>query len=147
MFAWFVVLVMAAAGCSMQPDTPEVALARQDMKSIKMALDMYDEAYEALPFTAELAGIRQDVNVLIDILVATNTPIAKLRNPDGIKLISRPGNNWADPWGTPYNIFFDDDADGRIRLGEKSVKAGFLIWSSGPDRKDDQGAGDDIRGW
>lgn len=51
---------------------------------------------------------------------------------------------FVDPWKNPYRIHFDADKDHIIVIGKKSFTADILIYSDGPNRKNDFGAGDDI---
>ena len=44
-----------------------------------------------------------------------------------------------DPWGQPFNYEFPNT---KAKNSDKPA-----IWSSGPDRKNDNGAGDDIGNW
>lgn len=61
----------------------------------------------------------------------------------------------ADPWGNPYHISFDIDGDGVTQLQRRTqreetvkyVEAPFVIWSSGPNGKNELGEGDDIVSW
>jgi len=60
-----------------------------------------------------------------------------------------------DPWDEPYNIAFDTNRDGITEIvleyaGEKTVKrikAPFVVWCDGPNRKNELGSGDDIASW
>ncbi len=60
-----------------------------------------------------------------------------------------------DPWGKPYRIAFDTNGDGiteinKLLSGEETIKkihAPFIIWSDGPDHKNNLCDGDDIYIW
>ena len=49
-----------------------------------------------------------------------------------------------DPWCKQYLIRFDDNQDGYVQLGEAKVSAPVVVWSTGPNRINEWGAGDDI---
>jgi len=58
-----------------------------------------------------------------------------------------------DPWGEPFRVVFDSDANGRVRppgwedrnVGE-AILASVIIWSAGRDTRDET-ASDNIRTW
>jgi len=64
-----------------------------------------------------------------------------------------------DPWGTPYHIRIDFDTEpvfnnkgiminkGEIILGGKKIKKRIIVWSSGPNKINEFGKGDDIKSW
>lgn len=71
--------------------------------------------------------------------VESGQPISPDRIRDG-RLVDR--------WNRPLHIAADLDEDGDISIGTGKVEAmRVLIWSDGPDGKNDYGEGDDIRSW
>lgn len=77
---------------------------------------------------------------------------------------------WVDPWGTLYNVAIDYNYDGQFnssdlaRIGNTScqwaaavawggsgtdaaTRRGALVWSSGPNKTNNWGSGDDVRTW
>jgi len=73
---------------------------------------------------------------------------AKPRN--GIVYESGGGGVLYDPWGNLYRLIIDTSRDERCtdpsQPGE-TVAQDTLVWSLGPDGKDDRGKGDDIAIW
>ena len=53
-----------------------------------------------------------------------------------------------DPWGQEYNIATTNEIDEvkRIRNIENWTIGPFIVWSSGPNRRNEYGGGDDILG-
>jgi hypothetical protein len=53
-----------------------------------------------------------------------------------------------DQWKRPLHIAVDLDGNGNVAIGTGEVEGlSVLIWSEGPDGKNDYGEGDDIRSW
>jgi hypothetical protein len=52
-----------------------------------------------------------------------------------------------DPWTQPYHIRVDWEGGGAIALPSTNLARRVAIWSSGPNRINEYGAGDDIRSW
>jgi hypothetical protein len=71
-------------------------------------------------------------------------------NPYGTSFMEDPSpgmknpGHFPDAWGNQYLIRIDDDGDGSIPMGNRSVKAGVIVWSRGPDGINDWGRKDDI---
>jgi hypothetical protein len=51
-----------------------------------------------------------------------------------------------DPWGTPWRYVSARDSTGILRPGMHN-EGSYDLWSCGPNRKDEKGAGDDIANW
>ncbi len=49
-----------------------------------------------------------------------------------------------DPWENRYQLYLDIDGDGFVRVGERRVKAEFYMYSTGPNRVDELGCGDEV---
>lgn len=65
-----------------------------------------------------------------------------------------------DPWGTPYCFAVDSNGDGTTEIfgyscdyygrevyTRKTIDQPYLIWSIGPNRRDELGEEDDICSW
>ncbi len=52
-----------------------------------------------------------------------------------------------DPWGTPYHIIIDLDADQVVTVGDRNIQRTVAVWSSGKNKKNEWGTGDDIASW
>ena len=62
-------------------------------------------------------------------------------------LTHRPTNPRAtlgDAWGNQYLVRVDDDGDGKIEMGDRTVKARIIVWSRGPNEENDWARKDDI---
>ena len=53
-----------------------------------------------------------------------------------------------DPWGNRFRVMIDSDFDGAIPAPDGTVmQTAVLVWSLGPNGKDEGGAGDDLATW
>ena len=56
-----------------------------------------------------------------------------------------------DDWLRPVRIMLDGDHDGKIKLGDEVITnfapSPIIVWSLGPNAKDDNGTNDDINSW
>ena len=51
---------------------------------------------------------------------------------------------YVDPWGEPYRFQMEKDDDFEITVGTNTFKGNIVVWSSGPNKKNEYGSGDDI---
>ena len=72
------------------------------------------------------------------------------RNPrDGMVYTPTGGGTLYDPWGNLYRLIIDVDRNNRCKVpsGDGVVAKDVLVWSLGPNGKDDRGGGDDVIVW
>ena len=72
------------------------------------------------------------------------------RNPrDGMVSTPTGGGTLYDPWGNLYRLIIDVDRNNRCKVpsGDGVVAKDVLVWSLGPNGKDDRGEGDDVIAW
>jgi len=93
--------------------------------------------------------------------VRLNAELTKMLQLERSSRRLSPDGEFLDPWGTPYHIRIDFDAEpifdkegdivyknkGEIILGDKKIKERIIIWSSGPNKINEFGKGDDIKSW
>ena len=75
---------------------------------------------------------------------------ASAENPrDGVVYTPAGGGTLYDPWGNLYRLIIDVDRNGRCKLpsGDGVVGKEVLVWSLGPNGKDERGHGDDVIVW
>ena len=77
-------------------------------------------------------------------------------NHDRVVFWNLPAGEQRDGWGNLLHYHFDHDGDGIVypgverwgtAPGVKPVHRPFVVWSDGPNGRDEGGEGDDIRGW
>lgn len=129
----------------------EVAKAHAGAMEIRVALLAYFEEYGHPPVERESA--LSDVQAgsdggLLAILHGWNREL----NPRGKVFLADPAAGLLDPWGHPFQILLDGNADGWVNLpaGEggrpRTLQARVVVWSYGPDGRPatESGVGDDI---
>lgn len=52
-----------------------------------------------------------------------------------------------DGWKEPFHIALDADGDGAVKVGNIDAPVAVAVWSSGPNKQDEEGAGDDVASW
>lgn len=57
---------------------------------------------------------------------------------------NQPTGYFGDAWGNQYLVRVDDDGDGKIEMGDRTVKARIIVWSRGPNEENDWARKDDI---
>ena len=76
-----------------------------------------------------------------------NSPYYEFKETDLKPSKHMPGAGvFVDPWGTPWRYVSARDSAGNMRPGIHN-KNSYDLWSCGPNRKDEKGAGDDITNW
>lgn len=88
-----------------------------------------------------------------DVYAVLNAPAGPIGgNRKGVVFLDAPSGNLVDgevidAWGIALFVAVDHDADGIISPGGTPLHIAVGIWSSGPDRSNDFGQGDDIGSW
>jgi len=76
-----------------------------------------------------------------------NSPYLEFREHELIPSAhDRSGRVFVDFWGMPFRYRCAWDANGNVRPGIHN-KESYDLWSCGPNRKDENGEGDDINNW
>jgi hypothetical protein len=52
-----------------------------------------------------------------------------------------------DPWNEMIQVALDLDGDGKVNVNGTLVNASVVVWSKGPNKKNEFGGGDDVKGW
>jgi hypothetical protein len=73
-------------------------------------------------------------------------------NPNAIVFYDGPPRSFqenmhVDHWRHPLHIICDADGDEQIKVGNEVVKRAVVVWSSGPNGKNEDGTRDDIASW
>ena len=132
--------------------------AHFDIKGLEQACRFYYLEYGWLPLDSNAVNLVTNNADLIFTLLATNVGANATTdmNPRKIVFLELPGRKGAfdpvrggflDPWGNPYHVFFDWSYSNRVIVGRSVVTNSVAVWSSGPNGKDESGAGDDLTSW
>jgi hypothetical protein len=120
-----------------------LANARSDVQAWCTACRTYRNEYRNFPVekreigTGDIGGDLSSYPSLVQALTGRNQEL----NPRGLVFIDA---SPVDPWGQPYRFRLDTDFNGRIKVGDSEQRANCAIWSAGPNREDEHGAGDDL---
>ena len=145
-----------------------VRMARDDLRRLVDAGQRFTAEYGA--WDARRKGEPGDIRFgqdvpnweLINALCAVDGPgnEAHVANPHRIVFLDvrpyKPGisgvdtnGEFLDPWGMPYQIVLDADADGVCKIDNTiygtGIGLGLMVWSCGPDRRSD--TPDDLLSW
>jgi hypothetical protein len=109
------------------------------------ALVAYKADIGQLPAVPAKSGERVDTRSLVGILGGNNVKSKKYYEAtgSGIQINGLP----ADPWTETLYIAIDRNGDGKVEVGDAKVPGICAVWSSGPNKKDEQGGGDDVTSW
>lgn len=126
-----------------------------DIDALRAAIEAYRLEYGHLPHAASTTELQNARTVIAILTASPDTATTPASNPRQIKFLALEparvrGNTFADPWGSEYHISLDLDGDGSVSLSEKpSARAPVpvAVWSSGPNRQNEFGEGDDIVSW
>ncbi|GEM_PF-6222481 len=130
------------------------AKTRSQILKVNIAVWMYKDRYGRYPFGDKNTDSKLTTNEydeLMELLTGEDGPdpdnIAGA-NKDNIKYLCVTENynqkGYLDPWGSRYNIIVDFDGDGIIKLGDREFQGKIMIYSSGPNKKDNNGRLDDM---
>ena len=145
-FAAFAVFV--CNGCY---GSSRTAKARGEMMQLQTALLVCRDEFGGLPASGlPRAGTEADVAPQLLSRVAAALVSNRPKGAEWQEVVGIPINRFRDdvpldPWGTPYHI-------GLVAMPSEFHHPGahpgiilpFVVWSSGPDRRDSAGAGDDL---
>lgn len=131
-----------------------ISSTRQYLREATEAVAAFHAHYGKLPFNRP--GHELQFSVTLGHDLSGIWPNTGRLNRDKIVFWNLPGSEQHDGWGNVLFYHFDHDGDGIVHPGvepwrsvpgAKPVHRPFVIWSSGPNGRDDGGEGDDIRNW
>ena len=147
------ILVFGAAAITSVPfmkTAVSAGITPVNAMQIAQGVTAYQTQYGHLPLiTAPMTeDTRVDSKTLLDVLKGRD-PVANPQNT--IFFQTLPGLSNHDPaldgWGQPFNVALDATGDGAVKLGNLNVPGAVAVWSSGPNKLDESGAGDDLPSW
>jgi len=118
---------------------------------VALAIEAYTHVYTNMP--GVLTETVDDTNTLAqasEIIIRTLLGKDELRNPTGTAFMETPDASKTHPgafkdlWSQQHLIRLDDNRDGKIPMGERSVNSPAVVWSIGPNGRNDWGRKDDI---
>jgi len=112
---------------------------KQPPKEERLTDADYDQLMEHLICTGETNGGSDNIS--------QNSKNATFIEPPPWTPFQNGGGVYSDPWGNRYAIYLDVNNDGVIDLNGEKIKAACLIYSFGPNGKDNNGTMDDICSW
>lgn len=152
--------------------------AENAAQNLKLAIKTYYTEYGRLPLegsgSSEADQRLQSDRNLMDILCASETEAALKANPrrtvfytgrsarplgqgryhSGVHIGSDGAAELFDPWGEPYRVILDGNANGRVdrpfwdhRNPSSEIFNTVLVWSAGPDQLDDSEEEDNVKTW
>jgi hypothetical protein len=145
-----VLLVAGAAAIPFVKQGADTAMTKLHCVQLVTAVSAFRDAYNRMPLVEE--GAKEDQLVdnaqLLAILRGKNDEA----NPKKMSFFetaqaSLLGGRLVDAWNQPFHIAVDANGDGTVKLGEIDVSGAAAVWSSGPNKQDEEGAGDDITSW
>jgi hypothetical protein len=126
--------------------------AKVECHSLAVVLRNYHSEYGRFPLQVTNNSDHEyaaDYDRLLDILQGRDKSLDE--NPRSIVFVELriyKGRTGLDSWGKPYHVLADWSGDGKVTVGTIVVtNARVVVWSDGPDQKNELGHGDDIRSW
>lgn len=143
-FAIVYATIIAKTLPQIQSQTAPVVIEAQ-ASQLTSALQQYKAQNQQLPALAPSQGEVVDTAKLVDILGGNNPGNVTYYQPgtQGMQVNGLP----TDLWLQPLRIAIDLNGDGFVQVGTQRVTGIVAVWSTGPDKKDDLGTGDDINSW
>lgn len=125
-------------------------MSKANAVMLSAGVTQYKAEYGRLPLVEEGAkdDQRLENKALLDVLQARD-PEANPRKTVFFETMPTSINNGqlVDAWETPLNIAVDANYDGRVQVNGLDVPGDAAVWSSGPNKQDEQGQGDDLASW
>lgn len=120
--------------------------AQAQAMEIRAALLAYFDEYGHPPVVRDAAATADVQTSTAGGLLAILHGRQRDLNPRGKVFLANPEADRLDPWGRPFQILLDGNADGRVALpaGEggasRTLQARVVVWSLGPDGQPEGGA-------
>jgi hypothetical protein len=139
--AFIAIFARVAMKAQLQLARPAVTAKQSQLSD---ALVAYKADFGHYPDIKPVSGERVDMKSLIGILEGNNAKNHKYyTGGNGIEFNKLP----ADPWGKTLFIAIDLNGDGVVKVGDKQIPGPCAVWSSGPNKVNEDGGGDDIVSW
>lgn len=124
-----------------------------EAKSIGVAVEAYFIERGRLPVASGEQGVADRLyqgaqsEFVMQVLAGLNGDL----NPERTVFIPLPEagtpGQFKDPWGDQYLLMMDNDYDGSVDCDGERIEGPCAVWSSGPNRLNEFGKGDDICSW
>ncbi|MFT5123789.1 MAG: hypothetical protein ACI9TH_000377 [Kiritimatiellia bacterium] len=133
---------------SADPTPPRINRHNQH---VALAVDAYNTVYTNMPdIVTETIEDPEALAQVSEVIIRALLGLDNARNPTGIEFMEMPDASEAQPgqfkdlWSNQHLIRLDDNRDGEIPMGRRTVKAAAVVWSMGANGKNDWGRKDDI---
>jgi hypothetical protein len=145
-----IVLVAGAAALPFVKQGADATMTKLHCIQMVAAVGAYRAEYNRLPLIEE--GAKEDQLVdnaeLLTVLRARD----EKANPKKITFFETApgsilGGRLVDSWKQPFHIALDANGDGAVKLGGLDVSEAVAVWSSGQNKVNEEGGGDDISNW
>jgi len=109
------------------------------------ALTAYKADFGEYPKLSPSSGEEVDIKALMAILEGKNARNQKYYagGGSGIEFNGIP----ADPWAQLLHIAIDLNGDGSVQVGDQQLPGPCAVWSSGRNKVNEHGTGDDVASW
>lgn len=145
--------------------------AKNDAMQVRQAIETYFTEYRKYPVKTTGGGGADEVmktdRTLMDVLMGSEREVNGLNprrisfyggkkakgNPPkgGVVSDGSGGGELFDPWAQHFVVTIDTNRNGRVadpdEGGRETIPNGVIVYSFGPDRKDDRGQKDDVTTW
>ncbi len=132
---------------------------RAAIKAVIAAIKNYEGVYGALPCKDNSLERFGDANPeeydkLMELLTGIEGPDKDnevTKNSRQINFLYTFENykteGWVDEWKSRFNILLNSRNKQDVKIGSKTMLGSIFVYSSGPNRKDENGEGDDVAPW
>ena len=147
----FTIAVAVIYGVFLAKAVPQIqsgatpAIIEEQASQLKTGLDLYKANTGSFPKLTGTNGEIVDTAALVKVLGATSPTGSPYYKPgeQGLQANGLP----VDLWLQPLHIAIDLNGDGFVQVGSQKIPGTVAVWSSGPDKKDTLGNGDDLTSW
>ena len=138
-----------ASGCD-SPSNAQKVSASVDIKAINAQLRLYEDeggSFQGIKPGASPEGTNRIIMALLSRVPKAGSNARKTGyfspppdhlNADGALV---------DPWGMPYLILISHTPNTGVNVGRDHLKQQWAVWSSGENKLNEWGDGDDISSW
>ena len=127
--------------------------------AISAAIKNYDNVYGSLPCETDTVVRLGENNPggydrMMELLTGIDGPdkdSEATRNSKQINFLYTFENyktdGWVDEWKTRYNIILNSTSKQSVKIGKRTMLGSIFVYSSGENKRNENGGGDDIAGW
>lgn len=126
--------------------------AKADVLSICHAIKMFRDDHGYYPMPTNRLETSDLCAVLKVLIGSTESVEEKLLNPGAVLYINidygrYSSEGYRDPWGSFYNLILYADPKRKVSIDGVQINDNVVVWTNGPNKKNEVGGGDDIVSW